>query len=233
VIEIRVEGMLPRMGDPVFRRLDADLASALMSIGGIRGIEMGDGFAAARLHGSEFNDSPLPGGGWATNHAGGALGGISTGQPLVLRLAVRPTGSIGKPQDTIDRHGQATTIEIRGRHDPCLAPRIVPVAEAMVACVLADTLSRQAGIARVEPTADEWALEIDRCDEALLAALARRVEVSAARDRALGAVSPRQRKTVIGLPALRSAWARRARELGLPRELVRTILDAILRPSEG
>jgi chorismate mutase len=107
------------------------------------------------------------------------------------------------------------------------------VAEAMTACVLADTLSRQAGIARVQPTADEWALEIDRCDEALLAALARRVEVSAARDRALNAAAPKQRKTVVGPRALRSAWARRARELGLPRDLVLSILEAILRPSEG
>ncbi len=227
VIEIRVEGMPPGLGDPVFRRLDADLASALMSIGAVRGVEIGDGFASARLHGSEFNDRPLPGGGFGSNHAGGVLGGISTGQPLVMRLAIRPTGSIGKTQETVDRNGQAATIEIRGRHDPCLCPRIAPVAEAMVACVLADAWSRQAGIARVSPTADEWALEIDRCDEALLVALARRLDVSAARDRAAAAGGAADRKPPITPKALRAAWVRRARELGLPRDRALAVLDAI------
>lgn len=237
VVEVRVDGVPPGLGDPVFRRLDADLASAILSIGGVRGVEIGDGFAAARQHGSAFNDQPLPGGGFASNHSGGVLGGISTGQTLVLRLAVRPTGSIGRTQETVDLAGRSATIEGRGRHDPCLCPRIVPVAEAMAACVLADALLRQAAIARVPPTADDLRLEIDRCDEALLAALQHRMAVQAVldRDEAAGRREPARKRDAAGA-ALRRAWTRRAREIGLARDAALGVLDAILRggtPPDG
>lgn len=114
----------------------------MMGIGGVKGVEIGDGFAAARLFGSEHNDqwgTECP----ATNHAGGILGGISTGQEIIVRIAVKPTPSIGKPQMTIDGEGRPVTIRIRGRHDPSIVPRVVPVAEAMLALTILDALLEQ------------------------------------------------------------------------------------------
>ncbi len=138
VVEVRARGLPSGWGDPVFGKLDALLAGALMSIGAVKGVEVGDGFLLARLRGSEANDAMGPEG-FITNHAGGVLGGISTGAELVVRAAVKPTPSIGKTQQTIDQQGQPTTLSIRGRHDPCIVPRLVPVAEAMVALTLVDT----------------------------------------------------------------------------------------------
>jgi chorismate synthase len=137
VVEVLVQGAPAGLGDPVCDKLDALLAGAMLSIGGVKGLEVGDGFAAAGRRGSANNDQISPQG-YLSNHAGGILGGISTGQDIVLRLAIKPTPSISQPQQTIDLEGRAQTIEIKGRHDPCLCPRIAPVAEAMAALVLAD-----------------------------------------------------------------------------------------------
>lgn len=137
VVEVRASGCPAGLGEPVFDKLDARLASALMSIGAVKGVEIGEGFEAARLKGSENNDPVIPGG-YGSNHAGGTLGGISSGMDLVARAAVKPIPSIGKPQQTIDQNGQATTIQIKGRHDVSAIPRIVPVCEAMVLLVLVD-----------------------------------------------------------------------------------------------
>jgi chorismate synthase len=137
VVQVIASGVPAGWGDPVFGKLDALLAGALMSIGAVKGVEVGDGFALARMMGSESNDALVPGG-FATNRAGGVLGGISTGQDLVLRCAVKPTPSIRKTQTTVDTSGQPATISVQGRHDPCIAPRLVPVAEAMTCLVLAD-----------------------------------------------------------------------------------------------
>jgi len=137
VVQVIASGVPAGWGDPVFGKLDALLAGALMSIGAVKGVEVGDGFALARMMGSEANDALVPGG-FATNRAGGVLGGISTGQDLVLRCAVKPTPSIRKTQTTVDTSGQPATISAQGRHDPCIAPRLVPVAEAMTCLVLAD-----------------------------------------------------------------------------------------------
>jgi len=142
VVEVRATGVPPGLGDPVFGKLDGELAGALMSIGAVKGVEVGAGFGVVELHGSENND-PLSPEGFERNNAGGILGGISTGAPIVVRLAVKPTSSIEKPQRTINRKGEQVTIEIKGRHDPCICPRLAPVAEAMVALVLADALLRQ------------------------------------------------------------------------------------------
>ena len=144
IVEIRAEGVPAGLGDPVFGKLDALLAAALVSIGAVKGVEFGDGFALAGMRGSESNDAMLPKG-FASNHAGGILGGISTGADIVLRVAVKPTPSIGREQRTVDTSGQPALLSVRGRHDPCLAPRIVPVAEAMTAIVLLDaTLAQRA-----------------------------------------------------------------------------------------
>ncbi len=143
IAEVRVTGCPPGLGDPVFSKLGALLAHALMGIGAVKGVEIGDGFAAARMKGSTHNDA-MTAEGFATNHAGGILGGISTGLEIVARIAVKPTSSIGKPQRTVDRDGKEVSISIRGRHDPCIVPRILPVAEAMVALVIADAFLEQA-----------------------------------------------------------------------------------------
>lgn len=142
IISMKITGCPCGLGDPVFGKLDALLASALMSIGGVKGIEIGSGFAASRMKGSEHND-PITPDGYRTNHAGGILGGISTGQDIILRIAVKPTPSICLTQDTIDITGAPRKIEVGGRHDPCIALRIVPVAEAMAALTIADTILEQ------------------------------------------------------------------------------------------
>jgi chorismate synthase len=143
VAEIVATGVPAGLGEPVFDKLDADLACALMGIGAVKAVEIGAGVEAARMRGSEMNDPILPGLTFASNNAGGILGGISTGAPIVCRISVKPTPSISRPQRTVDLlTGEAAEIEIKGRHDPAIPPRIVPVAEAMVALVLADHLLR-------------------------------------------------------------------------------------------
>ncbi|AOV96365.1 chorismate synthase [Edwardsiella hoshinae] len=156
--EVRVlaTGVPPGLGEPVFDRLDADLAHALMSINAVKGVEIGDGFAVVAQRGSEHRDEIAPDG-FLSNHAGGILGGISTGQPLLARLALKPTSSIMVPGQTITREGEATTMVTRGRHDPCVGIRAVPIAEAMVALVLMDHLLRQrAQCADVVCTVPRW-----------------------------------------------------------------------------
>jgi chorismate synthase len=143
IAEVLVSGCPAGLGDPVFSKLDALLAHALMGIGAVKGVEIGEGFAAARMKGSKHNDA-MTRDGFATNHAGGILGGISTGQEIVARIAVKPTPSIAKTQRTLNRKGEEVSISIRGRHDPCILPRILPVAEAMVALVIMDAYLEQA-----------------------------------------------------------------------------------------
>ncbi|MCD6497239.1 MAG: chorismate synthase [Deltaproteobacteria bacterium] len=142
IVEARAVGVPVGLGDPVFGKLDALLAWAMMSIGAVKGVEIGDGFALAALRGSSAND-PIGPQGLMTNRCGGTLGGISTGSTLVVRLAVKPTPSIAKPQRTIDDQGRVGEIRVTGRHDPCLCPRVVPVAEAMAAMVLIDAQLRK------------------------------------------------------------------------------------------
>lgn len=145
VIEVVAEGVPVGLGEPIYSKLDADLASAMMSINAVKGVEIGDGFEAAVLRGEENADCMRTKGGKVTftsNHAGGILGGISTGQPVVVRFVVKPTSSILTPVDTVNIHGKNTTIVTKGRHDPCVGIRAVPVGEAMMAIVLADHLLR-------------------------------------------------------------------------------------------
>ncbi len=154
--EVWIEGLPGGLGDPVFGKLDAMLAAACMSIGAVKGVELGAGFASARRRGSENND-PLGVDGPEKNDAGGVLGGISTGAPLVVRLAVKPTSSIARAQRTIGQDGHPAEIVTRGRHDPCIAPRIVPVAEAMCALVVYDAWLAQQALRDGEMAeAPEW-----------------------------------------------------------------------------
>ena len=152
VVEILSSGVPAGLGDPVMDKLEASLGWALLSIPAIKGFEVGDGFASARMRGSEMNDRMTPEG-FATNHAGGILGGISSGEPIVTRIAVKPPSSIAIPQKTMDRAGKEREFAISGRHDPCLCPRVVPVAEAMTCLTLADALLRQRAIESYRPKA--------------------------------------------------------------------------------
>jgi chorismate synthase len=145
VVEVHAEGVPPGWGAPIYGKLDAELASALMSINAAKGVEIGDGFASAGLSGQENADEMNLEGGKVTfgsNHAGGILGGISTGQTLVARVAFKPTSSVPTPRRSLNEAGEAIEVATKGRHDPCVALRAAPVVEAMTACVLADAFLR-------------------------------------------------------------------------------------------
>jgi chorismate synthase len=154
VIQVVADGIPAGLGAPIYGKLDGELAAAMMSINAVKGVEIGDGFAAARITGEENADEMRKGPSsgkmqgkpkFLSNHAGGILGGISTGQEIVCRFAVKPTSSILSPRKTIDVDGNDTEIVTKGRHDPCVGIRAVPVGEAMMACVLADAALRHRG----------------------------------------------------------------------------------------
>ena len=149
VIEIVAEGVPAGLGAPIYAKLDQDIASGLMSINAVKGVEIGNGFEAARITGEENADEMRMGNDgkpiFLSNHAGGILGGISTGQPVVARFAVKPTSSILTPRQSIDRDGNNVEVRTRGRHDPCVGIRAVPIGEAMVACAIADHYLRHRG----------------------------------------------------------------------------------------
>ncbi len=163
VIEVIAEGVPAGLGAPVYGKLDGDIATALMGINAVKGVEIGAGFAAATLSGEDNADEMRIGANgrphFLSNHAGGILGGISTGQPIVARFAVKPTSSILTPRRTVDRYGRETEIATKGRHDPCVGIRAVPVGEAMVACVLADHYLRHRGQVGESPA---WPFERPR-----------------------------------------------------------------------
>jgi len=148
VIELVAEGVPAGLGAPLYGKLDADIAAALMGINAVKAVEIGEGFAAASLSGEENADAMRMEGGavaFSSNHAGGILGGISTGQPVTARFAVKPTSSITTPVASVTRAGEEVAVATEGRHDPCVGIRAVPVGEAMLACVLADHLLRHRG----------------------------------------------------------------------------------------
>jgi chorismate synthase len=146
VSEIVATGVPAGLGEPVFDKLKSDLGKAILSLPAVLAFEYGAGFAVARMRGSENNDLFQSQSGaisTASNRHGGMLGGISSGMPIILRAAIKPTSSLSKPQQTVDSQGRETTIRTKGRHDPCLLPRFVPMGEAMTALVLVDHLLRQ------------------------------------------------------------------------------------------
>ncbi len=148
VVQVEAHGLPPGWGAPVYGKLDAELAAALMSINAAKGVEIGAGFGAVDLDGREAGDEMRMGAGgpqFLSNHAGGVLGGVSTGQPLVARVAFKPTSSILTPRASLDEQGREVEVRTTGRHDPCVGIRAAPVAEAMVACVLADAFLRHRG----------------------------------------------------------------------------------------
>lgn len=170
VVEVRATGVPAGWGDPVFQKLDAQLAAALMSIGAVKGVEIGDGFALCARRGSETND-PIERDGFITNHMGGILGGISNGAPIVARIAVKPTASIRIKQQTITKDGEPTTLVVPGRHDPCICPRVVPVAESMMALVLVDAYLHQQALTKAEDSPAQRSAELAYREAELLRAL--------------------------------------------------------------
>ncbi|MCB0737543.1 MAG: chorismate synthase [Bacteroidetes bacterium] len=149
VIKCLIENVPVGLGEPVFDKLEADLAKAMMSIQATKGFEIGSGFSAASMKGSEHNDSFINPNGdsisTSTNHSGGIQGGISNGEPIEMRIAFKPVATIGKEQETVDKDGNAVKLEAKGRHDPCVVPRAIPIVEAMAALVLADHWVRYNG----------------------------------------------------------------------------------------
>ncbi len=150
IAEVIVSGVPPGLGEPVFWKLDAYLAFAFMGVPAVKGVEIGSGFKAARMKGSEHNDWMRWENGvkFLSNNAGGVLGGISTGQDIVIRAAIKPTASIAKSQKAVTVHGENVEVSVKGRHDPCIVPRAVPVLEAMAALVIADCMMLQGLIPR-------------------------------------------------------------------------------------
>lgn len=229
IVEVLVRNVPPGLGDPVFGKLDAEIAGALMSIGGVRAVEIGDGFQVARMRGSENNDQ-IDRHGFKTNHAGGVLGGISTGQEIRARIAVKPTPSIKKKQEAIDIFGRERRISIQGRHDPCICPRIVPVAEAMVALVLYDALLRQKDLEGRTSILEQLRGEIDGVDHRLIQLLARRGEISKEigqykREKGL---EIRDTKREAELMEKRMQWAA---DLGVDRDLIKDLFCRMMRTS--
>jgi chorismate synthase len=145
IVECTVTGVKPGLGEPVFDKIDAELAKAMVSLGAVKAVEFGSGFACADMKGSEHNDS-MDKNGFKSNNSGGIIGGISNGEDIVFRIAVKPTSSISKEQNTINLKGKEQPIKTEGRHDPCICPRIVPVVEAMTALVLIDMYKREAAL---------------------------------------------------------------------------------------
>jgi chorismate synthase len=147
IVEIRIQGCPAGLGEPVFEKMDAQLAAAVMSIGTVKGVEIGAGFASARMAGSESND-PIGPEGFKSNNAGGILAGITSGEQIIIRAACKPIPSIAKQQETVNTRGEPVKITVKGRHDVCVIPRILPVCEAMVSIVIADHLLRQRASSR-------------------------------------------------------------------------------------
>jgi chorismate synthase len=142
IVECCIDGVPPGLGEPVFNKLEAELAHGIMSLGAVKGFEVGSGFGCAAMTGLEHND-PMDKNGFVSNNAGGIVGGISNGEQIIFRAAVKPTSSISSPQRTVDLNGNEIEIRTEGRHDPCICPRIVPVIEAMACIVLEDHFKLQ------------------------------------------------------------------------------------------
>jgi chorismate synthase len=215
IIEIVVSGVPAGLGEPVFHKLHADLAGAMMSIGAVRAFEIGTGFGAATSTGSSNNDTyatdPATGDiHTRSNNAGGVLGGISNGEDIVMRIAVKPPSSISKPQQTVDIHGNTVKFSTGGRHDPCICPRVVPVAEAMAALVLIDHVLLQERIQR-HGNDDEKQRQIETIDTQILLLLAQR-------QRLLGELPERDEEMH------RTELEHAAETLGLPRDVVSKLL---------
>ncbi len=231
IIEVLVQNCPEGLGEPVFHKLEADFAGALMSIGAVKGFEIGSGFKAAQLKGSEQNDSFYYDRAnqrfrTKTNNAGGTLGGISNGEDLVMRIAVKPPSSITKKMETVDWDGNPVMFGTEGRHDPCICPRIVPVAEAMVALVLLDHLLLQDRMSE-ENNLEVLRGKIDTIDQQIFLLLAQRfgyIEKIAGEKKIKGlGVSDNTREKEV-----KKSWIASSKILDLDPEMSRNLIELIL-----
>jgi chorismate synthase len=234
VVEILVKNCPAGLGEPVFDKLEADLAKALMSIGAVKAFEMGDGFQTASMLGSEYNDSFYYSKGQTkfrtrTNHAGGVLGGISNGEDLVMRITVKPPSSISKEQKTVDQSGKSVKLKIEGRHDPCICPRVVPVAEAMVALVLLDNLLMQDRIAENDDLYN-IRTQIDTIDTEIIMLLTHRQQL-------IGKIADKKLELNHDIKdpereeQVKEHWKAMAKELNISSELVEEVVQAVIKHS--
>jgi len=230
IVEVVVRNVPVGLGEPVFDKLEADLAKALLSIGAITGFEVGNGFRVARLTGSQNNDAIYRERRTGrirtrTNNAGGIAGGISNGEDIVVRIAVKPTSSIRKEQDTVTVDGRPARISVRGRHDPCICPRMVPVAEAMVALTILDHLTRQQ-LLRRESRLTTLREAVDLVDHNIMLLLSERQGLV----REIGRLKRRKRRVVVDTKRERQILARQlaaAEELGLDQGFVRQLFETV------
>lgn len=226
IVKLRIDPVPVGLGEPVFAKLSAHLAQAIMSIGSVKGIAFGSGFDLGAMTGSEANDQS-DASGWLSNHAGGILGGISSGQPIIITIAVKPIASHGKSQVCMDKSGNPVTLQISGRHDVCHIPRLLPVIEAMVKLVLADAISHQKLIAGDSLDMDDYREALDKLDEDLLLTLCKRKAIVA---------QVKTYKTAHNLDfrdtererAMALRWQTIATELGLEPEIAISILQKAL-----
>lgn len=230
IVEVIIGNPPVGLGEPVFDKLEADLAKALMSIGAIKGVEIGNGFAAARLKGSENNDPMFFDRRTRrvrtrTNNAGGIAGGISNGEDIVIRIAVKPPSSIVREQETVTVKGTAATISVEGRHDPCICPRVVPVAESMVALTLLDHMTRMA-LLRRGTTIASMRDAIDLIDHNILLLLSERQSLV----RQIGAVKKKTGRKIEDKAREKQILTRQlavAHDLGLDTGFTRELFNAI------
>lgn len=235
IIEIKVQGLSAGYGEPVFDKLEADFAKALMSIGAVRGFEIGSGFKSALMKGSECNDqfqinpetNEIE---TTTNHSGGIQAGISNGQEIVMRIAVKPTSSISKKQKSVTYNGEEVEFEIKGRHDPCICPRIVPVAEAMTALVLIDHILMQEQLRSSNEKLEYLRNNIDLIDQQILLLLHARNELV----KKVAQVKKENSMEVFDSAReefLYTNWLKSAELLELDKEFVTSILQSIIKNS--
>ncbi len=230
IVEVVINNLPAGLGDPVFEKLDANLAKAILSIGGVKGIEFGDGFELAKLTGNKTNDQ-MDDTGFLSNHSGGILGGISTGQTLKFRFVVKPTSSINIEQNTITHDGKTTSIKVVGRHDVCIIPRLMPVAKAMIKLVLADAVSYQKLVRSDKQDISDYREAIDKIDEDLLIALKRRMEIS----NLIGKYKHEQNLQIENKDReieLLNSLKLKAKELKISKELIDEIWKSIIKDSK-
>lgn len=235
IVEAVIRNCPTGLGEPVFDKLEADLAKALLSIPAVKGFEIGSGFAAARMKGSEHNDEFYKERKTGrvrtrTNFAGGILGGISNGEDIVVRVAVKPPSSILKAQQTVDVKGKTKTIKVEGRHDPCLCPRAVPVVESMIALVIADHLMRQKALVKNRYGVVRTREEIDFIDDMMLILLSQRQELV----RDVGRWKKKHRRQIYDPTREREILQKRmqlADEAGLDPKLINTLYEIIFEHS--
>ncbi len=233
IVQAKIRDIPEGLGDPVFEKLDANLSKAILSIGGVKGIEFGAGFQIGRMKGSEANEpvnSLSPGN--ERDKGGGIYGGISTGSPVTFRFSVKPTPSISLPQKTIDKQGKPVVLKMKGRFDYCLVPRIIPVAEAMIKLVLADAISYQNLVTGNPPGLDSLREALDKIDEEILLSLYRRDKIIEQI-----AVIKKQKKISVKQPAREAEIFGQLKQkcdgLSLDYELVQRIWQMILEHSRS